>query len=76
MSCSINVHALFAPTAANLSLCHVCYLQCRVKYDVTLCPVAGPQTACVSQRTGGSGRRLLATPADIAIFEGRTPFTT
>ncbi|KAI7845333.1 hypothetical protein COHA_001174 [Chlorella ohadii] len=47
-----------------------------VKYDVTLCPVAGPLTACVSQRTGGAGRRLLATPADIAIFEGRTPFTT
>lgn len=50
---------------------------CRVKYDVTLCPVAGPLAACVTQRTGGtSGRRLLATPADIAIFEGRTPFTT
>ncbi|PRW44907.1 fibronectin isoform X1 [Chlorella sorokiniana] len=47
-----------------------------VRYDVTLCPIAGPQTACVSQRTGGSGRRLLSTPADIAIFEGRTPFTT
>ncbi len=46
-----------------------------VKYEVPLCPIAGPQTACVSQRTGG-GRRLLATPADIAIFEGRTPFTT
>ena len=52
------------------------YQPCRVKYDVMLCPIAGPQTACVSQRTGGSGRRLLATPADIAIFEGRTPFTT
>ena len=51
------------------------YQPCRVKYDVMLCPIAGPQTACVSQRTGG-GRRLLATPADIAIFEGRTPFTT
>ncbi len=48
----------------------------RVKYDVMLCPIAGPQTACVNQRMGGSGRRLLATPADIAIFEGRTPFTT
>lgn len=43
---------------------------------MTLCPVAGPLSACVSQRTGGaSGRGLLAI-ADIAIFEGRTPFTT
>ena len=48
---------------------------CRVRFDVTLCPIAGPLSACVTQRTGG-GRRLLATVADTAVFEGRTPFTT
>ena len=48
-----------------------------VQYDVTLCPIAGPESACRTQRTGSPGnRRLLAGPADVATFGGCNPLTT
>ncbi|PRW45179.1 lactation elevated 1 [Chlorella sorokiniana] len=62
---------LFAPTLPPLNG------GAWVKFDVTLCPIAGPQSACVTQQTGATrGRRLLEEPAGIAQFEGRDPFST
>ncbi|PRW20326.1 heat shock 90C isoform B [Chlorella sorokiniana] len=33
-----------------------------VTFAVTLCPIAGPQSACVTKRVGGANRRLLSAP--------------
>jgi hypothetical protein len=43
-------------------------------YDVTVCPVSGPQSVCVAQRVSASGRRRLLALAT-ATFTGRVPDT-
>ena len=48
----------------------------RVEYDVELCPIAGPESECRTLNTGTPGGRRLRATNNIAIFNGRTPFTT
>ena len=49
----------------------------RINYEVTVCPIAGPLSACITQRTSGPNRRrMLETPASVATFEGLNPLTT
>jgi len=52
----------------------IMHIPCRIEFDVTLCPIAGPQSACATKRIGGTGRRLLAVP-DTALFNA-VPGTT
>lgn len=49
----------------------------RITYEVTMCPIAGPLSACITQRTGGpSRRRMLEAPASVITFDGLDPLTT
>ncbi len=50
-------------------------LPCRAAYDVTVCPVSGPQPACVTQRVSSAGRRRLLA-ISTATVTGRSPDTT
>lgn len=50
---------------------------CRVKFEVTVCPIAGPESDCLTQRTGSTSRRsLLDAATDVATFDGLDPLTT
>lgn len=50
-------------------------LNCRAAYEVTLCPVSGPQSVCVTQRVSSTGRRRLLA-LSTATFNGCSADTT
>ncbi len=48
---------------------------CRVVYEVTVCPITGPQSACMTKRSGAATRRRLLAVPDTVSFNA-VPGTT